>query len=220
MATASDLCRVCNSNEPEPRRRVCRQCLAAQARERYAANRELMQRRAREYREHNRNEVRERDRERYAQEAERRRAYQRDYYQANRDKIRAHQRATRDAEDQRRRNREYYLNNREKFFAYARAREVALLGATVVKFTEQQLAQRLSMFPGCWICRDSIDILHIDHVKPISKGGLHCLSNLRPACRSCNLAKSNTWPFDPTSVRRMKKMREAADDLSIRRGQS
>ncbi|WP_349257835.1 HNH endonuclease [Iamia sp.] len=41
----------------------------------------------------------------------------------------------------------------------------------------------------------------IDHVKPLSKGGAHMLSNLRPSCRSCNSRKGARWPF-ATSHRR------------------
>jgi len=38
---------------------------------------------------------------------------------------------------------------------------------------------------------------HIDHVKPISKGGSNWPANLRPACEPCNLRKSDQWPYDP-----------------------
>ncbi|MFE3409423.1 HNH endonuclease [Streptomyces mirabilis] len=32
---------------------------------------------------------------------------------------------------------------------------------------------------------------HLDHVKPISKGGRDVLSNVVPACAGCNLAKAS-----------------------------
>lgn len=61
-----------------------------------------------------------------------------------------------------------------------------------VPFTKQQLAARLSMFANkCWMCGKSADT--VDHVKPIKLGGLDCLSNLRPACRSCNASKKARW---------------------------
>ena len=67
--------------------------------------------------------------------------------------------------------------------------------AKVVHFTAAQLASRLSMFSGCWMCGTSTEEMHIDHVKPIIKGGPHMLSNLRPACAPCNLRKGSKWPY-------------------------
>lgn len=66
-------------------------------------------------------------------------------------------------------------------------------GATIIEFTIEQLAERMSMFNGCWMCGGPSD--QIDHVKPLSKGGIHCLSNLRPACVVCNRNKSHRWPY-------------------------
>ncbi|MFC9635339.1 HNH endonuclease [Streptomyces mirabilis] len=66
--------------------------------------------------------------------------------------------------------------------------------------TEQQLQDLVDQFVGaCWICGDLFDeetvVLHIDHYKPLAKGGAHTLANLRPACADCNLRKSAKWPF-------------------------
>jgi 5-methylcytosine-specific restriction endonuclease McrA len=69
--------------------------------------------------------------------------------------------------------------------------------ATVVAFTPDQLALRLSMFDGCWMCGNPADT--VDHVKPLAKGGAHMLCNLRPACRSCNSSKNDRWPFVPSA---------------------
>jgi len=40
----------------------------------------------------------------------------------------------------------------------------------------------------------------IDHVKPLNKGGMDCLSNLRPACPGCNRSKRDRWPYQPKEV--------------------
>lgn len=75
-------------------------------------------------------------------------------------------------------------------------REAAVRSAATAEFTAEDLMFRLSMFAGCWICGcDLSGGLHIDHVKPLSKGGAHMLSNLRPACPECNIRKGATWPF-------------------------
>lgn len=60
-------------------------------------------------------------------------------------------------------------------------------------FTAEQLAARLSMFPGCWMCGGAAD--QVDHVKPLVAGGWHILANLRPACGSCNASKGGRWPL-------------------------
>lgn len=43
----------------------------------------------------------------------------------------------------------------------------------------------------CWMCGE--DWTSQDHVKPLSRGGLHVLANLRPACTSCNTSKHSRW---------------------------
>lgn len=62
--------------------------------------------------------------------------------------------------------------------------------------TAEQLQARIDFFGSkCWMCGAPWE--HIDHVIPLSKGGTNWPANLRPACSSCNLRKSDQWPFDP-----------------------
>jgi 5-methylcytosine-specific restriction endonuclease McrA len=72
-----------------------------------------------------------------------------------------------------------------------RARKSAV---AVVPFTAAELQARLSMFGHrCWICGDPYQA--VDHVKPLAKGGLHVLANLRPICHVCNSRKKDQWPY-------------------------
>ena len=53
----------------------------------------------------------------------------------------------------------------------------------------------------CTICGRSADdgvILHVDHIKPVSKGGKTEMSNLRTLCDYCNLGKSDK--YDPSGM--------------------
>ncbi|WP_082822859.1 HNH endonuclease [Microbacterium sp. T32] len=47
----------------------------------------------------------------------------------------------------------------------------------------------------CTYCGDFAQ--HIDHVHPLNSGGLHCVSNLTPACAACNLSKGTKILDDP-----------------------
>lgn len=59
-------------------------------------------------------------------------------------------------------------------------------------------------------------ILHIDHIKPVSKGGDNSMVNLVTACDSCNLGKSDVEIGDDAAV---KKQKQQLDELNERREQ-
>lgn len=49
----------------------------------------------------------------------------------------------------------------------------------------------------CHICDTeipSLDVLHFDHVIPLSKGGLHSEENIKPSHAACNLSKGARMP--------------------------
>lgn len=125
------------------------------------------------------------------------REYDRAYLQKNSDRIRAY-------------FRQYYRDNRQakadydaiyrvvradKRAFHERKRQVVKRGCReLYPFTDAQMDQRMSMFGHkCWMCGGPFQ--HVDHVKPISKGGPHMLANIRPACAPCNLGKGSKWPL-------------------------
>lgn len=59
-------------------------------------------------------------------------------------------------------------------------------------------------------------ILHVDHIKPVSKGGDNSLINLVTACDACNLGKSNVELDDNSAV---KKQKMQLDELNQKREQ-
>lgn len=72
--------------------------------------------------------------------------------------------------------------------------------APTISFTAEQLAERIAYYAArCWICRVA-SYEQLDHVKPLTKGGSHMLSNLRPACSACNNRKNDRWPFKPEDI--------------------
>jgi 5-methylcytosine-specific restriction endonuclease McrA len=116
---------------------------------------------------------------------------------ANPDRMAARATAWRRANPERRAEivRQWRERHPEQAKAIAARRRAMMRQASTVNFTADQLDQRMSMFGhSCWMCGGPFE--HVDHVKPIARGGSHCLANLRPACAPCNKAKAAKWPFD------------------------
>lgn len=59
-------------------------------------------------------------------------------------------------------------------------------------------------------------VLHVDHIKPVSKGGTNDLLNLITSCSSCNLGKGARELGDHTTI---KKQKNQLDELNERREQ-
>jgi 5-methylcytosine-specific restriction endonuclease McrA len=129
-------------------------------------------------------------------------AYHRKWSDANREKVRAygenHRRAH--AGEVRLSKQRWYEENQDRWRSYSLKRVAIKKAATVIDFSSEQLDQRMAYFGNkCWMCRGPFE--HVDHVKPLSKGGLHGLSNLRPACKDCNLRKHAKW-YGPQELHR------------------
>jgi 5-methylcytosine-specific restriction endonuclease McrA len=76
----------------------------------------------------------------------------------------------------------------------ARRRHAQMYGNHVVHVTSPQVKQRFAEFnQSCAYCGCTGD-LHQDHFLPISKGGTHVLSNIIPACQTCNFSKRDHDP--------------------------
>jgi len=70
-------------------------------------------------------------------------------------------------------------------------------------YTFEQWRMLLSFFDACPRCGKQ-NILTVDHIIPLSKGGTNYLDNLQPLCRSCNSSKNAHLIIDyrPAHVRR------------------
>jgi 5-methylcytosine-specific restriction endonuclease McrA len=86
-----------------------------------------------------------------------------------------------------------------------KARRRLQVAAKMVKFSPEQWEQKRAYWGNkCYLQISGIcteDANTMDHVKPLSAGGSHMLSNLRPACFSCNASKNDKWPFPVKPLR-------------------
>ncbi|WP_311257339.1 HNH endonuclease [Microbacterium sp. WCS2018Hpa-9] len=98
--------------------------------------------------------------------------------------------------------REWHESNPDKVRAGRWRRKALMRNAPTLPFSASELASRLDYYGRkCWMCRGPYE--HLDHVKPLSRGGAHVLANLRPACASCNLSKKDKW-FGVSELARFK----------------
>jgi len=81
------------------------------------------------------------------------------------------------------------------------------MAKAVHDLTDAQWAALQDAWGGCAYCGNAGDALQKDCLLPISRGGRYTLSNVVPACRSCNASKCNT---ELTTWLRRKKLDEAA----------
>ena len=62
-------------------------------------------------------------------------------------------------------------------------------GLVAVALRPAAIIQRFSEFDYCCAYCGSDDRMEIEHVRPISNGGAHDISNIVPACQKCNASK-------------------------------
>ena len=115
--------------------------------------------------------------------------------ETNRDKVNAQKRARRAANADRYRElaRAVYSANKESALNSAARRQAIKKQASVYSVTAEDLASIRKQ--PCLYCGSS-ELIEIDHVIPLARGGSHSVGNLAPACRSCNRTKSDLFVME------------------------
>ncbi len=137
----------------------------------------------------------------------------RKYYEANKTKInnisKVYNEKNRDILSTKSKN--YYTQHKEKIASKNKEYKNTSRGKAVKKNSEfnrrtkekdgdvttQQLLEFQNNAKVCYWCNKSLKNkkTHIDHYEPLSKGGLHTLSNLVVSCSKCNLTKNAKDPI-------------------------
>ena len=90
----------------------------------------------------------------------------------------------------------WYLKNPELvrlYGGYRRERERLQCDGTLNKQSLKKLSKK-----SCSICKKDLDwktkgAVHLDHIKPLSKGGKHSITNVQWTCSICNLSKGSKY---------------------------
>ena len=121
----------------------------------------------------------------YVAHADQLKAYQESYRAEHKDKIGA-------------RDAKYRVEHPEWKTASQRKRRAAKRGASICDLTRVQWDGIKALYNHrCIYCGTASRSLTQDHITPLSKGGNHTVTNVVPACRSCNASKSVNHPPKP-----------------------
>jgi len=162
------------------------------------------------YRDANKNKIKARRKAFYEANEDKINARRKSYREANKDKIKAGNRAYRDVNKNKTKvyHKAYREANKDKIRAKAILWEKTKKGASIIK-AQRQKRRLAKQYPQtknaltkedwqtvlkeygyiCVYCQKDLKSPTLDHVIPLSKGGPHEITNVVPACLSCNCSK-------------------------------
>lgn len=90
--------------------------------------------------------------------------------------------------------RAYYRANPERFAVHLQKRRTAKLNNPgSVGISVRDWTRLVRHYQGrCSYCGTKPDVIHMEHVIPLSRGGRHAIGNVLPACPHCNLSKHDS----------------------------
>jgi hypothetical protein len=172
----------------------------ANCRRRYQENREAAVAYRRRYYARTKAERAEYRRAYHRATRERKATYDRKYRDANRIRLAANKsqwkKARRDVIVAKR--RAYYASNMDKYAVWAHNRRaMKLANPHSVGVSHKDWLRTLRRYRGrCAYCGSKPDVIHMDHVVPLARGGRHAIGNLVPACASCNCSKGGRFVME------------------------
>lgn len=120
------------------------------------------------------------------------RAYQRAYHPMWRERNKEHVREQ---------SRIWAANNKDKIRDQAKIRREARRNGS----STEEIRAVIAVAEGhCTYCGSEAQRLELDHVQPVTRGGIDAVDNFLPACRTCNASKSNKpvedWLFEKHGI--------------------
>mgnify|MGYP001570318577 CR=1 FL=1 len=157
----------------------------ARQRRYYVNNQEKVLQRAKEYREEHREEINAASREAHPIKADKRNASSKAWRESHPAHVKKYQ-------------RQYRTTHLDEHKTYENTRRSRKANAPINDLTPAQWVMIKEHYKHCCVyCGKKFQRLTQDHIVPLSKGGSHTLSNVVPACKSCNSKKGNRAPLSP-----------------------
>ncbi|AXH72170.1 MAG: HNH endonuclease [Siphoviridae sp. ctdc_1] len=161
----------------------------------YSENREEISLKSAVYRSENKEQIRRSDEKYRSQNRDKKNAQQKFYRSQNKDVISERNRKYKleNPEKIKQKNRNYVARNPEKARLWAVNNQHKRRSYKKSSLKSSELKEWLVSQPKvCLYCRCECEQnFHIDHITPLSKGGLHEIQNLTISCEWCNCHKSN-----------------------------
>lgn len=188
--------------------------IQANRRNRYLKNAEEIKAKRREYCKNNPDKVSEQKRRYYQKNKDIVKAKTKEYYFNNIDIIKEKSKEYRDKnfEILKEKKKIYIKNNieavKERHRKYRQTEKGKLIAKNMKHrrrtaektgdVTTEQLKELYENTKFCYWCNNKLtkNDTHLDHYQPISKGGLHTISNLVLSCSYCNKTKSSKDPLE------------------------
>lgn len=177
--------------------RTCKECSKKRSSEWEKNNIEKAREHVRNFHRKNADSINEKRREARKTDSsirENAKEYSKKYYLKNRDKLLEYTKnwGLQNKEKVQNRQRLWQINNREKTIVNAHNYRTSKIGRGKVTKEEWEKIKEVYGYK-CLCCgKQEPDIkLTLDHVIPISKGGLNIKENIQPLCGSCNSSKKD-----------------------------
>lgn len=206
-------CRECCRYANKQRYQDKTEEILSKNREYHNKNKEVISAQRKEYRENNTEKIKEEKRLFYQNNKEKISSQKKERYEKNREVIIIERRKQYQSniEEMRKRDRKRYQDNKELFIIRSRRYRNTPKGKISKLNSEhkrraikkdgdvsnKQLGTLYSSTKTCYWCNAKLmkGDIHLDHYTPLSKGGLHTISNLVLSCSKCNLKKSAKDPL-------------------------
>ena len=186
----SKICSMCKREKPlteySARQSRCRECASVYLKRYREVNLDRLIAKDRLYRSENIAKEKENHKRYYLTHREDIRAKTKKYFHDNWERIREYR-------------SEYYKNNSHQYKARASRRRALIESVTIGDIGEierfYEFVREKSKL-RCYWCKSFVlkKDRHVDHIIPLSRGGMHSPLNLCCSCRTCNLSKHNKMP--------------------------